>query len=65
MPDAATRSKGSITADPQNHIAFLQRVTFPSTRKYVEDILTMRYSTGAISSIIGWYREFFLTPARR
>jgi len=44
--------------DPQNHIAFLQRVTFPSTRKYVEDILAMREEYRSHLANNRWYREF-------
>ena len=44
--------------DPQNHIAFLQRITFPSTRKYVEDILAMREQYRVCLANNRWYREF-------
>lgn len=45
-------------ADPQNHIAFMERISFPTTRKYVEDILTKRVRYRATLSNNRWYQEF-------
>ena len=45
-------------ADPQNHTAFVQRITYPSTRKYVEDILTMREQYRVHLANNRWYREY-------
>jgi soluble lytic murein transglycosylase len=44
-------------ADPANHISFLERITFPSTRRYVETILTMRAQYQAQLVHNKWYRE--------
>jgi soluble lytic murein transglycosylase len=43
--------------DPQNHIAFLDRITFPSTQKYVETILAKREEYRAILATNRWYRD--------
>ncbi len=44
---------------PTDHTAFLERITFPSTRKYVEDIETRRDEYK--QTLVGnrWYQEFF------
>ncbi len=44
--------------DPQNHLAFLQRITFPSTRKYVEVILEKREEYRVVLAHNRWYKEF-------
>jgi soluble lytic murein transglycosylase len=43
--------------DPTNHIAFLDRITFPSTRRYVETILTKREEYQAQLVHNKWYRD--------
>ena len=43
--------------DPQNHVAFMDRITFPSTRKYVETILSMRETYRTTQAKNRWYRE--------
>jgi soluble lytic murein transglycosylase len=45
-------------ADPQSHVAFMQRITYPSTRKYVEVILTMREQYRVRLANNRWYKEF-------
>jgi len=45
-------------ADPQNHTAFLDRITFPSTHKYVEDILEKRSYYRDILAHNRWYKDF-------
>jgi soluble lytic murein transglycosylase len=43
--------------EPTNHAAFLDRITFPSTRKYVEVILTKRDQYRKIFSTNRWYKD--------
>ncbi len=43
--------------DPTSHIAFLDRITFPSTRRYVETILTKREQFQAQLAHNKWYRD--------
>lgn len=45
-------------ANPQDHSAFMERITFPTTRKYVEDIITQRenYRVGLAKN--PFYRDF-------
>ena len=45
-------------ASPTDHTAFLQRITFPTTRKYVEDILNRRDEYKGTLAGNRWYREF-------
>lgn len=45
-------------ANPQNHNAFLQRIAFPSTRKYVEDILAMRENYRDRLANNRWYHDY-------
>ncbi len=45
-------------ADPQNHFAFLQRITYPTTRKYVEVILEKRDYYRDVLAHDRLYREF-------
>ncbi len=45
-------------ADPSNHIAFMDRITFPTTRRYVEVILAQREQYRVMLSKNRWYREF-------
>ena len=45
-------------ANPQNPSNFLQRITYPTTRKYVEDILAQREHYRAVLARNRWYREF-------
>ena len=45
-------------ADPQNHSAFMDRITFPTTRKYVEDIITQRENYRVNLAQNPLYREF-------
>jgi soluble lytic murein transglycosylase len=45
-------------ADPQNHLAFIDRITYPGTRKYVEVILTQRAQYRTQLAKDRWYREF-------
>ena len=42
---------------PLNHTAFLDRITFPSTRKYVEVILAKRDQYRAVFGKNRWYKE--------
>ncbi len=49
--------------DPQNHIAFLNRITFPSTQKYVETILAKREEYRATLAKNRWYRDGANAPA--
>lgn len=49
-------------ADPQNHNAFLQRITYPTTRKYVEVIVTKRDQYRANLAHNRWYKEFVESP---
>jgi soluble lytic murein transglycosylase len=42
---------------PQNHAAFLDRITFPSTRKYVEVIMEKRDQYRSVFANNRWYRE--------
>ena len=44
--------------DAQNHLAFMERITYPSTRKYVETILTTREEYREHLAHNHWYREF-------
>lgn len=50
--------KWTDPADPQSHVAFLDRITYPSTRKYVEDILSRREQYRAYLANNPWYHEF-------
>ena len=43
--------------DPSNHLAFLDRITFPSTRRYVETILTKREEYQTLLAKNRWYRD--------
>jgi soluble lytic murein transglycosylase len=43
--------------DPTNHNAFLERITFPTTRRYVETILTMREQYLSQLTHNKWYRD--------
>ncbi len=43
--------------DPQNANAFLQRITYPSTRKYVEVILEKRAEYKSVLANDRWYKE--------
>ena len=45
-------------ADPQNSIAFLNRITFPTTRKYVEVIEEKRAEYKSVLANNRWYRPF-------
>ena len=45
-------------ASPQDHNAFLQRITYPGTRKYVEVILEKRDQYRKVFAHNRWYREF-------
>jgi len=42
---------------PLNHVAFLDRITFPSTRKYVEMIMEKRDEYRSVFAKNRWYRE--------
>jgi len=42
---------------PLNHTAFLDRITFPSTRKYVEVIMAKRDQYRTVFAKNRWYRE--------
>jgi len=44
--------------DPKDHNAFMNRITFPSTRLYVEKILAMRDEYRIEFANNRWYREF-------
>jgi soluble lytic murein transglycosylase len=44
--------------DPQDHLAFLQRITFPTTRKYVEVIMEKRDEYRQSLARDRWYRDF-------
>lgn len=48
-------------ADPQNSNNFLQRITYPTTRKYVEVILAKREQYRVAMAGNRWYREFVET----
>ena len=43
---------------PENHIAFMDRITYPTTRKYVEVILEKRDEYQVSLADNRWYREF-------
>jgi soluble lytic murein transglycosylase len=43
---------------PENHMAFLERITFPSTRKYVQTILHKRDEYRQKLGQNRWYRDF-------
>lgn len=45
-------------AAPQDHNAFLERITFPSTRKYVDTILHQRDQYRKSFANNRWYRDF-------
>jgi soluble lytic murein transglycosylase len=45
-------------ADPQNHLAFIERITYPSTRKYVEDIMEKRSYYRDVLAHDRLYKEF-------
>jgi len=49
-------------ADPSNSNNFLQRITYPTTRKYVEVILTKREQYRIALARNRWYKEF-IEPA--
>ncbi|MDB4793640.1 lytic transglycosylase domain-containing protein [Methylacidiphilales bacterium] len=52
------------SAEPQSHAAFLQNITFPTTKKYVEDIIAKREQYRIHFATNRWYREFSSpTPA--
>jgi soluble lytic murein transglycosylase len=44
--------------DPQDHLAFLMRITYPTTRKYVEDILEKRDEYRVALAHDRWYRDY-------
>jgi soluble lytic murein transglycosylase len=44
--------------DPQNHLAFMNRITFPTTRKYVEVILEKRDEYQVDLANNRWYKPF-------
>ena len=44
--------------NPQDHLAFLQRITFPSTLKYVEVIMEKRDQYRLAMGRDRWYRDF-------
>lgn len=44
--------------NPQDHLAFLQRITFPSTRRYVETILEKRDEYRIALAHNRWYRDY-------
>jgi soluble lytic murein transglycosylase len=50
-------------SDPNDHTAFLNRITFPTTRKYVEVILERREVYRTALAHNRWYREFAPSPA--
>ena len=43
--------------DPQNHVAFMNRITYPTTRKYVEVILEKREEYRVVLAHNRWYRD--------
>ena len=45
-------------ASPQDHNAFLQRITYPGTRKYVEVILEQRARYRDSLATDRWYRDY-------
>jgi len=45
-------------ASPQDHTAFMQRITYPGTRKYVEVILAKRAQYRAELATNRWYRDY-------
>jgi len=45
-------------ADPQNHAAFMERFSFPTTRKYVEDIISQRENYRQSLAKNPLYRDF-------
>jgi soluble lytic murein transglycosylase len=45
-------------ANPQDHTAFLQRITYPGTRKYVEVILAKRAQYRTSLAQDRWYRDY-------
>lgn len=45
-------------ANPQDHRAFMQRITYPGTRKYVEVILAQRDMYRKNLADNRWYREY-------
>ena len=49
-------------ANPRDPNAFVQRITFPTTRKYVEVILEKRAEYRVTLAHDRWYREFEATP---
>jgi soluble lytic murein transglycosylase len=57
----AGRSNALKWVDPQNpqdHLAFLDRITFPTTRRYVEVILEKREQYRIALARNRWYRDF-------
>ena len=57
----AGRSNALKWVDPQNpqdHLAFMQRITFPTTRKYVEVIIEKRDQYHETLRRNRWYRDF-------
>jgi len=47
--------------NPQDHVAFMERITYPSTRDYVEAILTQRDNYRQLLAKHPLYREFVST----
>jgi len=45
-------------ANPQDHTAFMDRITFPSTRKYVEVILAKREEYRSRLATNHWYQDY-------
>ena len=43
---------------PQDHLAFMDRITYPTTRRYVEVILEKRDEYRTVLAHNRWYREF-------
>lgn len=43
---------------PQDHLAFMERISYPTTRKYVEVILEKRDEYRTVLAHNRWYREF-------
>jgi soluble lytic murein transglycosylase len=48
---------------PQSHLAFLDRITYPNTRKYVETILAKRAEFNRDFADDRWYKEDFDAPS--
>ena len=61
----AGHSKAETWIDPlapQSHTAFIDRITYPGTRKYVEVILEKRAQYRVTLAHDRWYREFAANP---